>query len=392
MADHIPFVMGSEGISLLREVYGDSEVVRIPLHNADRLCPLPKPRMKLWLDPSVDGMDDLRSRRGTEKRKNQWFEFMKAFPCFEQIGAPDYRPVQGEVHAFVEEVLNRCARLRPVWITVPQLPLVAGSHRNRVNRALAEATAKWHSDHGFQGHLILPLIVTQLSHIKGRTERRPHIEQAKRCYDAARADGLWVVASSLDDEGETTATTLRKRLSSMIALHEELNDRIASRTRIGGPYWGFNLVLWSRGLVDYPAIGIGTGYQYHLAGGTAKQPDVRIALSSLRRRVGVNQLAAWLDRAVQGLAATSPVCAEFSETRNQLPALRDSSRARAQVAAFYKRWFDMIGAEPRSGRAMALFQDLSAAYAFGKSLPDLPEVGPARKPAAVAEPLMLSCL
>ena len=36
---------------------------------------------------------------------------------------------------------------------------------------------------------------------------------------------------------------------------------------------------------------------------------------------------------------------------------------------------------------MALFQDLSAAYALGKSLPDLPDEGTARRPEAVAEPL-----
>ena len=41
---------------------------------------------------------------------------------------------------------------------------------------------------------------------------------------------------------------------------------------------------------------------------------------------------------------------------------------------------------------MALFQDLSTAYALGKSLPDLEDEGTGRRPEAIAEPLMLSCL
>ena len=62
------------------------------------------------------------------------------------------------------------------------------------------------------------------------------------------------------------------------------------------------------------------------------------------------------------------------------------------MATFYKRWYDAIAAGPGPGRSMALFQDLAAAYALGKSLSDLSESGLSRKAWAVAEPLMLSCL
>jgi hypothetical protein len=41
---------------------------------------------------------------------------------------------------------------------------------------------------------------------------------------------------------------------------------------------------------------------------------------------------------------------------------------------------------------MALFQNLSAAYAAGKSLPDMVDEDTARNPEAVVEPLMFSCL
>ncbi len=41
---------------------------------------------------------------------------------------------------------------------------------------------------------------------------------------------------------------------------------------------------------------------------------------------------------------------------------------------------------------MALFQDLSAAYTLGKTLPDLDNEGTARRPEVIAEALMLICL
>ena len=47
--------------------------------------------------------------------------------------------------------------------------------------------------------------------------------------------------------------------------------------------------------------------------------------------------------------------------------LGEPRRAREQVATFYKGWFDMIAAAPKAGRSMALFQDLSSAYALGSS-------------------------
>ena len=63
-----------------------------------------------------------------------------------------------------------------------------------------------------------------------------------------------------------------------------------------------------------------------------------------------------------------------------------------KLAVFYKYWFDGIANVPKAGRSMALFQDLSAAYALGKSLPPLDDERSARRPEAVAEMLMLSCL
>ena len=393
MADHIPFITSDDRLRLVKSSYLDSETVRVPLDRADKLRPLLPPRMNVWLDPCVDGMHDLKTRRSRPGRKNTWFEFMKVLPNFEKIADPDYhaRPVRAEVDDFVKAVMDKCAAYRPAWITVPQLPLVAGSHRNKVNLRLAEATGKWKTSTGFSGRVILPLVFTHQRQLRGKTERTPQVKQAKRRYDAAQADGLWVVESSLDDE--KGSRTLTERFANVIALHEELDERIRAETRIAGPYWGLNLVLWARNLVDYPAIGIGTGYQYLLAGGPSQQASAKLALPSLRRRVGVKQLGKWLDSALRALGPSHPAHVEFRDIRKNRVVLGDPARAREQVAKFYKEWFDTIAVVPRAGRSLALFQGLSAAYALGKSLPRLgPTEKSARKPEGVAEPLMLNCL
>jgi len=396
MADHIPFVTGKDVCSLVNELYSDSAFARVPLDKAEGLLDLLDETTSLWLDPSVDGMDDVETRRsrlgpdGKKKRKNSWFEFMRKLPNFEKIATPPYGANAAEVHAFVKEVMDRCAAHRPAWITVPQFPLVTDSKRNKINRAMAAATGKWKISSGFSGRLILPLVFTHQRQVKLKADRNSKVKQAEMCYNLAQADGLWVVESSLGDE--KGSSTLRKRLSSVIALHEELNDRIPARIRIAGPYWGLNLVLWARNLVDYPAIGIGTGYQYLLAGGPSHQASAKLALASLRRRVGVKQLGKWLDSAMRALGPSHPADADLRDIRRNRVVLSDPARAKKQVAKAYKQWFDMIAAAPEAGRPMALYQDLSAAFALGRSLPPLPEAGPARRPEAVAEPLMLNCL
>ncbi len=257
---------------------------------------------------------------------------------------------------------------------------------------LAKAAGGWKSAHNFSGRLILPLIFTHQNQINGKTERNPKVELGRRCYDEARADGFWVVDASLGDE--SGSRTLRNtRLPALVALHQELNDKISSKIRIAGPYWGMNLVLWARGLVEHPAIGVGGGFQYFSPGGHAKRARVRLAIGSLRRRVNTSGLGAWLDDASKTLGTDHPVYAQLQEVRKRLHLLVGEDPARQQVASVYKKWFDSLAAVPATGRSLALFQDLSAAYALGKSLPNLGQnEGTARRPESVAEPLMLNCL
>jgi hypothetical protein len=392
MAPHIPFITGQDACRLVARFYGDSEYVRIPVDKAKTFTSLLPTTIGLWVDSAADGLDDLTTRRSTVDRNNSWYDFMKSIPEFEDLGNPTFwaKPDSGIVKRFVTDLLAQCANCEPTWVTVPQLP-VKDSSRNKINRALAKASGEWKSAKNSSIKLILPLIFTHQDQVNSKTERNRHVEQARRCYQEAKAEGIWVVDKSLDDD--SGSKTLRNvRLPALVSLHQEINDAISSHIRIAGPYWGMNLLLWARGLVDYPAIGVGNGYQYFLAGGHAKQPSACLALPSLRRRSGVARLKPWLDATIATLGSSHPAAIEFSAIRKDLAILSASERAREQVAGFYKKWFNLLSVTPPAGRSLALFQDLSSAYALGRSLGELVDEGTARRPESVAEPLMLNCL
>ena len=393
MADHIPFITGQDACILVTKHYSDSDYARVQLDRADSLVRHLPRSVKLWLDPSVEGLDDLATRRPTADRQNSWFEFMKNIPAFEMLGNPCFHtnPDPKVVSQFVSGVLDLCVKHKPAWITVPQLPRASDSSRNRINRLLAKSTGEWKSSHNFSGRFILPLIFTHQDQVNGKTQRNPQVKQAGRCYHEAQADGFWAVDKTLDDENGSK--TLRNtRVPAIVALHQELNDEISSKIKIAGPYWGMNLLLWARGLVDYPAIGVGNAYQYFLAGGHAKSPITTLAISALRRRVKIARLENWLDAAAKTLGQAHPSCPELEQMRKQLDLLSLPDRAREQVAKFYKAWFSVLAAPPRAGRPLALFQDLSGAFALGRSLPEFEDEGTARRPESVVEPLMLNCL
>jgi hypothetical protein len=391
MADYIPFVTGDDAYKLFKKHYSDASMVRVPLERASSIL-ASNGDTQVWLDPSVDGLDDLEARK-PKTRKNPWYDFIRTFPHSESIASPSFqsRPKQASVNEFVKAVLAKCWTLQPAWITVPQLPMVEGNDRNKINRALAKATGLWRSEESCSARFMLPLIFTNQNQLKGKTERRPKLDVAAKCYNDCQADGVWVVDMNVtDDSGSRTLRN--KRFPAIIDLHEELRERIPSATVVGGPYWGMNLVLWARGLVDHPAIGVGNAYKYYLSGGFARQPSAKLAIGPLRRRCSVApSTKGWLDEVLKLLPTSHPSYPSFLALRNKF-SLLDRGVARVQVALAYKEWFDAIAKNPVSGRSMALYQDLSAAYALGKSLPDIPRHKTARRPESVAEPLMLSCL
>lgn len=388
MADHIPFVTSSQTMRLVRSLYADSSFVRLSLDVAEKLA-TPSKSVRLWIDPGVDGLHDL----ATRSPDSAWYKLIKSTPGFASLSRPNFisKPDVGVVETFITSILDRCAKQNPSWITVPQLPVVNDSERNKLNREFAKATGKWKSSNRFAGRLIFPLIFTHQDQTKGKTQRNPKLHQAHRCYHESQADGLWTVETSLMEESGS-ATLRNKRFKATIELHEQINDVIPSRIRVAGPYWGMNLVLWARGLVDYPAIGVGGSYQYYLPGGHAKAPNARVAIAPLRRRVNVPQLGSWLAKSLKIIGSAHPDFAELERIQKQLHLLRNQDPARDQVAAFYKRWFDTLAAVSGPGRSLGLFQDLSRAFALGRSLPDFANEGAARSADSVVEPLMVNCL
>lgn len=387
MLECIPMLTGEESGELAKRAFADAVCFRIPLDRIDRFVKPPETASRCWIDPGIDGMHDLSGR------KDEWHEFMNGFDHFEDCGKTQFltKPDKAMAAKFVSSVMNACALFKPAWITVPQLPFCDDTSRNKANLELAKAAGKWKSQSKFAGKLILPIVLTHSSQLKGKQERTPRVAQAATRYQESQADGYWVVDQDLTDD--SGASTLGNRFKSVIGLHEQLAEKITSKLRIGGPYWGLNLVLWARGLIDYPAFGISSGYKYSLPGGHINTPSTRIAIPSLRRRVKVGpQLKSWLDASIKKIGSSHPNCEELVGIRDNFAQYASPLKAKEQVAMFYSTWVRSIAATTPIGRPIALFQDLASAYAFGKHLPNLDEERSARRPEAVVEPLMLNCL
>ena len=73
------------------------------------------------------------------------------------------------------------------------------SSRNRVNRELASAAATWKAETKFKGVLILPVVVTHQAQVNLKGGRDKRTTLVRQCFERARADGYWVVDSSLAD-------------------------------------------------------------------------------------------------------------------------------------------------------------------------------------------------
>lgn len=388
MARHIPFVYTATDAMLVRNHYADSELVRLCLETVTDVSQ-PSVPSAIWIDGGVDGFCHW------PRMSPRWQAHISRFNGWDRIPDPQFQlqPDQKLVNRFVGDVLDACAELgsRVSWISVPQLPMVVGSERNKINRALAKAADEWATRSRFRGRFVLPVIFTHQDQINSKTARTQKLTLIKQCRDRANAKVLWIVDSSLNDQAGT-GTFEKVRFPGVIEFHRELKGAVDGDVGIiAGPYWGLNLVLWSRGLADYVGVGVGVGYQYRSPGGvTQRQGLKRVALPPLRRVALVNpELQRWL----HNLSGADPAIKTLRELERNFSRLELENVARTQVARFYKSWYDLLEGAALSGRSLALYQDLSAAYVFGKSLPPLSDAeGTARRPERVAQQLMLQCL
>jgi len=392
MASYIPFVNSQEDCQLLRQHYLDSSVVRVSLENIGTIGRQLPRQLPLWVDGAVDGYE-----HHLRKEKEAIPGYLKSIPGYEVLGHAGAveKPDGKRVKEFVNALLDKCCRHKPkpLWLTIPQLPVVDSTGRNKMNSALAAATREWKSQSQFDGKLILPLIFSNKNQVYLKTKWRPRVDSARKWYAKAGADGVWVVDSSLSDQ--KGAGNYGNRFASLVELHEYLRSSLPGETTIvAGPYWGMNLILWARGLCDHPAICLGTGYQYHISGGFKRRGKIKVALPPLRRlAVASPQLKGWFDDALCLVDHGDDAYGEFSSLRIYYDSLLTPSASKGQIAKFYREWIDEIDQIPHAGRSLALYQDLSSAYVLGRQLPTLPPSGSfARRPEKVAQQLMLNCL
>ena len=458
--NYIPIVHSSKDAELVRQHYPDASACRIPLaSNLNAREELPE-KCKLWIDAGFDGFPQrARLCRKMEERHNKapnsWYEYCRNLPAFgiladEEITEKDGRNTLSTDHAeslrqTVFEVLDDCLDNSPNLITVPQLAQGSGGNRNCLNRALAELTSEWARKRKFK-RLVYPLI---FSGLEGQTEGQIWKRKVDTAIDYSRtaaARFFWVVDASLDEE-KAAGSLKSTRFPRLISIHEHLRQELRHKTIIGGPYWGFNILLWAKGLIDYPAIAIGSGFRYYLSGGIPRTPLPRAAIPPLRRlAIADRHLDQWFEHALSKLAPSEPEFAELEDSHErlhsvppetletlrareaqepdaeeindqllsaglsedrietlseQLERLSDESSIRRlsdewkdQVARFYKRWLDSIAEAPIGGRRIRLYQQLSNAYMLGEVLGGkiVQKSGFASHPSAHAEQLMPFCL
>ncbi len=388
MADYIPFVYSPRDWSVVSSVYPDAAIYRLPLQSADSL---PHFNARLWIDTGTDSLENW-----PFDRNPAFAQFFKGIPNARRVSDVTFqaKPEKLAVTSYVDAVLDSAIDSVPKveWLSVPQLPYVDGSERNKINRALAQATDDWKAKRKFKGKLILPIILTNQRQLNGKTERNGKVGLAASCMNLCQTDGVWVVDSSLNDQAGSA--NLEKRFHGIVNFHEELGAQLPTQAiTVAGPYWSLNLVLWARGLVQFPAIGVGKGYQYYLPGGPLLQGNPRIALAPLRRqRTWSAPVRKWLEDAVMEVPKGSDAFLSFSNVLKHFQILSDKRQARKQVAGFYSQWFKELAEVPSDGRALALYQDFSRAYVLGKSLPDLPPPEAPRSASRIARQFMMVCL
>jgi len=391
--DYFLIISSKSAATLSTKYFANASAARVQLSRIDDFMPLLNNVFRLWIDTEFDGLS-IERPLGSPGQDVKWCKYMKSLELDKlQDNNMLKKPDQNIVNKLVIRILNKCLKFHPSFITVPQFPVILGSEHNKINKALSHATKIWRSESKYNGKFVFPLIFTHQEQTNLKANRTAKLKIARECLMDLGADILWVVDSSLpDDSGSETSRNTR--FPSIINLHKEIQLYFKDIPVFAGPYWGLNLVLWTRNIVESPVIGVGSGFQYRVAGGSPSKPKIRLALSPMRRRIFyTSEHQKWIENTLRKLTPEMPKYAAFEYLLKNWGYYSDEATARRQIIKFYAKWIETIRVMPKDGRALALYQDLSSAYVLGRSLDDLPDIEKtARRPEKIAEQLMINCL
>lgn len=383
----IPFLRANADLDHLDSFYSDAPLCRITL-DRDKWVAKIRDRHRIWIDLAFDGIRQ-------SQQSPDYVEYLKKHGDLSPLTdaafakSPKRASIENQIVGFLDEA----HALSPFALSIPQLPQEDGTETNKINKLLYAITLDWRNSKAGSVKLVLPVIFTNQRQLNKKTDRNPKIAFIKSLLASPGADAIWITDHTLEDQAGT-GNFDKERFPGVIDFFKEFKAVCNLTTVVAGPFWGLGIVLWARGLCTHFGIGLGSTYRYYLAGGMANKPKARVAIGALRRWVcATPELEQWLKESLKILPVGSPEARDLQELLKHLSALLSSETAKRQVARVYREWIDKISGIPPAGRGVALFQDLTAAFVTGKSLPDLPdESGPARRPERVAEQLMLNCL
>lgn len=393
IAPFIPFVRSNADESLAKEIYADAPLWRVSLERESSIKGMA--HRGLWIDLGIDGAQQAFLQPQDKDWVQAWSKFVNRhgdLSCLVEsrfLVKPDKKILLKPIRAALDQANSH----HPAWISVPQLPHMDGVEHNKINKALFRITTDWHQAVHSKAKLILPVVFTHARQLKKKTDRNPKVKFIVSLLANSGVNAVWSVDSTLEDQS-CASNLARERFPGVIDFFKELKAAAHLEMVVAGPYWGLGLLLWARGLVTHYGVGVGSAYRYHIPGGMAHGPKTRVAPECLRRWVSSTaDLQDWLLKSAAKLPVGSIEQQELKTLAGHFPALLDQRISRRQVAKSHRNWSQKIAAVATSGRAVALFQDLSSAFVTGKALDNLPdEEGPSRRPELVAEQLMLNCL
>lgn len=363
---------------------------------------------KVWVDSRFDGFEFIFGNDKTlwENDSPGWFSWITSLPKFADLSTEKSaeKAKQSIFNELVGAAMDSLLKLNPYAISVPQVPYGKTTSRNNINKKLAKAAGEWKVKNWPQGTLILPVVLEHGDAYRNMTACRPRISAICKAFDASQAEGVSVVHAGFDDLGGT-GNMDREKFPALIQFHELLNESLPENTlKFAGPYWGLNLILWARGLIDAPIVSCGSGYRHYLPTpnkAPRRQGRARVAITPLKRWYPASkELQSWLQSASGKLATASDARNSIDKLAADISSfLGPAGRvpARNQTCKFYMNWIREISAINPEGRSLYLFQDFSSAVVNGSTIGlKLPKHGTlsssARDPGFIAQQFMLQCL